>query len=146
MCNMENIDPLTLRTGESIVVVPSQTLSSDEYNLLRSVSIKVVRHLAVVGVCNVQFTLNPLCSEYYVIKVNARLSCSSALASKVTGYPLAYIAAKLALGMSLVELKNTITNETCACFEPNFDYVAVKTPRWDLRQFARCSNKIGSSS
>ena len=143
---MENIDPLGIHTGESIVVAPSQTLSNDEYNLLRSVSIKVVRHLGIVGECNVQFALNPLCSEYYIIEVNARLSRSSALASKATGYPLAYIAAKLALGMSLVELRNSITNVTCACFEPSLDYVAIKIPRWDLRKFVRCSNKIGSSS
>ena len=145
VCNMENIDPLGIHTGESIVVAPSQTLSNEEYNLLRSVSIKVVRHLGIVGECNVQYALNPLRSEYYIIEVNARLSRSSALASKATGYPLAYIAAKLALGMSLVELRNSITNETCACFEPSLDYVAIKVPRWDLRKFVRCSNKIGSS-
>jgi carbamoyl-phosphate synthase/aspartate carbamoyltransferase/dihydroorotase len=143
---MENIDPLGIHTGESIVVAPSQTLSNDEYNLLRSVAIKVVRHLGIVGECNIQFALNPLRSEYYIIEVNARLSRSSALASKATGYPLAYIAAKLALGMSLVELKNSITNVTCACFEPSLDYVAIKVPRWDLRKFVRVSNKIGSSS
>ena len=143
---MENIDPLGIHTGESIVVAPSQTLSNDEYNLLRSVSIKVVRHLGIVGECNVQFALNPSCNEYYIIEVNARLSRSSALASKATGYPLAYIAAKLALGMSLVRLKNSITNVTCACFEPSLDYVTIKVPRWDLSKFIRCSNKIGSSS
>lgn len=143
---MENIDPLGIHTGESIVIAPSQTLSNDEYNLLRSTSIKVVRHLGIVGECNVQYALSPNSSEYYIIEVNARLSRSSALASKATGYPLAYIAAKLALGKSLVELKNTITNETCACFEPSLDYVAIKMPRWDLRKFVRCSNKIGSSS
>ncbi|CAF1336207.1 unnamed protein product [Adineta steineri] len=145
VCNMENIDPLGIHTGESIVVAPSQTLSNDEYNLLRSVSIKVVRHLGIVGECNVQFALNPQCNEYYIIEVNARLSRSSALASKATGYPLAYIAAKLALGMSLVKLRNSITNVTCACFEPSLDYVTIKVPRWDLRKFVRCSNKIGSS-
>ncbi|CAM2704180.1 unnamed protein product [Rotaria socialis] len=145
VCNMENIDPLGIHTGESIVVAPSLTLSNDEYNLLRSIAIKVVRSLGIVGECNVQFALNPCSTEYYIIEVNARLSRSSALASKATGYPLAYIAAKLALGMSLVELKNAITNETCACFEPSLDYVAVKIPRWDLRKFVRCSNKIGSS-
>ncbi|CAF4122334.1 unnamed protein product [Rotaria sp. Silwood2] len=145
VCNMENIDPLGIHTGESIVIAPSQTLSNDEYNLLRSVSIKVVRHLGIVGECNVQFALSPFSNEYYIIEVNARLSRSSALASKATGYPLAYIAAKLALGMSLVELKNSITNETCACFEPSLDYVTIKIPRWDLRKFVRCSNKIGSS-
>ncbi|UJR35525.1 hypothetical protein I4U23_028279 [Adineta vaga] len=145
VCNMENIDPLGIHTGESIVVAPSQTLSNEEYNLLRSVSIKVVRHLGIVGECNVQYALNPSRSEYYIIEVNARLSRSSALASKATGYPLAYIAAKLALGMSLVRLKNSITNETCACFEPSLDYVTIKVPRWDLRKFVRCSNKIGSS-
>ena len=143
---MENIDPLGIHTGESIVVAPSQTLSNDEYNLLRSVSIKVVRHLGIVGECNVQYALNPSRSEYYIIEVHARLSRSSALASKATGYPLAYIAAKLGLGMSLVQLRNSITNETCACFEPSLDYVTIKVPRWDLRKFIRCSNKIGSSS
>ncbi|CAF0784945.1 unnamed protein product [Rotaria sordida] len=145
VCNMENIDPLGIHTGESIVIAPSQTLSNDEYNLLRSVSIKVIRHLGIVGECNVQFALSPFSNEYFIIEVNARLSRSSALASKATGYPLAYIAAKLALGMSLVELKNSITNETCACFEPSLDYVTIKIPRWDLRKFVRCSNKIGSS-
>jgi len=143
---MENIDPLGIHTGESIVVAPSQTLSNDEYNLLRSVAIKVVRHLGIVGECNVQFALNPSSNEYYIIEVNARLSRSSALASKATGYPLAYIAAKLALGTSLVQLRNSITNVTCACFEPSLDYVAIKVPRWDLSKSNQCSNEIESSS
>ena len=129
VCNMENIDPSSLHTDNSIVVAPSHTLSSDEYNVLRSVSIKVVRHLGIVGACNVQFALNPLCIEYYIITVNAGLSCSSASASKATGYPLAYITAKLALGLNLVELTNNITNATFSCFEPSLDYVTIKVPR-----------------
>ncbi|CAF1006251.1 unnamed protein product, partial [Didymodactylos carnosus] len=145
VCNMENIDPLGIHTGESMVVAPSQTLTNEEYNLLRTVSIKVVRHLGIVGECNVQYALDPLSKDYYIIEVNARLSRSSALASKATGYPLAYIAAKLALGMSLVDLKNTVTGCTCACFEPSLDYCVIKIPRWDLNKFVRCSNKIGSS-
>ncbi|HLG75809.1 MAG TPA: ATP-grasp domain-containing protein, partial [Ktedonobacteraceae bacterium] len=130
VCNMENMDPLGIHTGESVVVAPSQTLNNAEYHMLRSASISIVRSLGIVGECNVQFALNPYKSEYYVIEVNARLSRSSALASKVTGYPLAYIAARLALGYSLTELPNKVTGVTQACFEPSLDYLAVKIPRW----------------
>ncbi|KAK3710158.1 hypothetical protein QZH41_010558 [Actinostola sp. cb2023] len=144
VCNMENVDPLGIHTGESIVVAPSQTLNNDEYNMLRSTAIKVIRHLGVIGECNIQYALNPDSKEYYIIEVNARLSRSSALASKATGYPLAYIAAKLALGRPLPELRNSVTNKTTACFEPSLDYVVVKIPRWDLRKFNRVSTKIGS--
>lgn len=132
--------------GDSIVITPSQTLSNDEYNVFRSVSIKVIRHLGIVGECNVRFALDPLSSKYYIIAVNSGLSRSSAFASKATGYPLAYIAAKLALGLSLVDLRNTVTNKTGACFEPNLDYIVIKIPRWDLQKFVGCSNKIGSCS
>ena len=127
VCNMENIDPLGIHTGESIVVAPSQTLTNDEYNVLRSTALKVIRRLGVVGECNIQYAVNPLTLEYYIIEVNARLSRSSALASKATGYPLAYIAAKLAIGYSLVELRNAVTQSTTtACFEPSLDYCVVK--------------------
>jgi carbamoylphosphate synthase large subunit len=147
VCNMENIDPLGFLTGESIVVAPSQTLSNDEFYLLRSVSIKVARYLNIVGECSIQFALNPLCSEYYIMKVNARLSNSSALASKATGYPLAYITAKQALGMSLVELiENRITNETYDCFEPSLDHITGKVPKWNSRELNQHSNKIENSS
>ncbi|KAJ8319880.1 hypothetical protein KUTeg_001467 [Tegillarca granosa] len=149
VCNMENVDPLGIHTGESIVVAPSQTLSNVEYNMLRTTAIKVIRHLGVVGECNIQYALNPESHEYYIIEVNARLSRSSALASKATGYPLAYIAAKLALGIPLPELRNSVTNSkenpTTACFEPSLDYCVVKIPRWDLKKFSRVSTKIGSS-
>ncbi|XP_069114104.1 multifunctional protein CAD-like isoform X2 [Argopecten irradians] len=149
VCNMENVDPLGIHTGESIVVAPSQTLTNVEYNMLRSTAIKVIRHLQVVGECNIQYALNPESQQYYIIEVNARLSRSSALASKATGYPLAYIAAKLALGMSLLDLPNTVTSSkeypTTACFEPSLDYCVVKIPRWDLKKFSRVSTKIGSS-
>ncbi|MFW9951064.1 MAG: carbamoyl-phosphate synthase (glutamine-hydrolyzing) large subunit, partial [Candidatus Thorarchaeota archaeon] len=145
VCNMENIDPLGVHTGESIVVAPSQTLTDEEYNLLRSVAIKVVKHLGVVGECNIQYALNPDSLEYYIIEVNARLSRSSALASKATGYPLAYIAAKLGLGYSLLELKNSITKKTTACFEPSLDYCVVKVPYWDLKKFPFVDKRIGSS-
>lgn len=146
VCNMENIDPLGIHTGESIVVAPSQTLTNEEYNVLRNTALKVIRRLGVVGECNIQYALNPLTLEYYIIEVNARLSRSSALASKATGYPLAYIAAKLALGYSLVELRNSVTQSTTACFEPSLDYCVLKIPRWDLKKFVgRVSNKIGSS-
>lgn len=145
VCNMENFDPLGIHTGESIVVAPSQTLSNDEYNLLRRVAIKVIRHLGVIGECNIQYALNPKSKEYYIIEVNARLSRSSALASKATGYPLAYIAAKLALGIPLPKLKNSVTSSTTACFEPSLDYCVVKVPRWDLNKFQGVSKKIGSS-
>ena len=145
VCNMENLDPLGIHTGESIVVAPSQTLTNREYNKLRSTAVKVIRHLGVVGECNIQYALDPHSEQFYIIEVNARLSRSSALASKATGYPLAYIAAKLALGSSLPELKNSVTGVTTACFEPSLDYCVVKIPRWDLSKFTRVSTKIGSS-
>merc|ERR1711892_476556 len=145
VCNMENVDPLGIHTGESIVVAPSQTLTNSEYNKLRSTAVKVIRHLGVVGECNIQYALDPHSEKFYIIEVNARLSRSSALASKATGYPLAYIAAKLALGSSLPELRNSVTGVTTACFEPSLDYCVVKIPRWDLSKFARVSTKIGSS-
>nr|UPQ64783.1 CAD protein [Plectrocnemia conspersa] len=145
VCNMENVDPLGIHTGESIVVAPSQTLSNKEYNMLRNTAIKVIRHFGVIGECNIQYALNPESEEYYIIEVNARLSRSSALASKATGYPLAYVAAKLALGKSLAEIKNSVTGVTTACFEPSLDYCVVKIPRWDLSKFSRVCPKIGSS-
>jgi carbamoyl-phosphate synthase large subunit len=144
VCNMENFDPLGVHTGESIVIAPSQTLSNKEYHLLRDLSIKTIRHFRIIGECNIQFTLNPENSDYRVIEVNARLSRSSALASKVTGYPLAYIAAKLALGYRLTELKNSITKKTYSCFEPALDYVALKIPRWDMAKFPGVDEQIGS--
>mgnify|MGYP001582857742 CR=1 FL=1 len=144
VCNMENFDPLGIHTGESIVVAPSQTLSNEEYHKLREISIKIIRHLKIIGECNVQFALDPKSADYRVIEVNARLSRSSALASKATGYPLAFIAAKLALGYSLTELPNSITKKTMACFEPAMDYVVVKIPRWDLQKFHKVSKKIGT--
>ncbi|XP_055728633.1 CAD protein-like isoform X4 [Salvelinus fontinalis] len=145
VCNMENIDPLGIHTGESIVVAPSQTLNDYEYNMLRDTAIKVIRHLGIVGECNIQYALNPESEQYYIIEVNARLSRSSALASKATGYPLAYVAAKLGLGIPLPVLKNSVTNQTTANFEPSLDYCVVKVPRWDLSKFLRVSTKIGSS-
>jgi carbamoyl-phosphate synthase large subunit len=144
VCNMENFDPLGIHTGESIVVAPSQTLNNTEYHRLRELSIRIIRHLKVVGECNIQFALDPDSSSYRVIEVNARLSRSSALASKATGYPLAYIAAKLSLGYSLTELRNSVTQTTTACFEPALDYVVVKIPRWDLKKFRNVSKLIGS--
>lgn len=144
VCNMENIDPLGIHTGESIVVAPSQTLSNREYNMLRTTALKVIRHFGVIGECNIQYALNPASEEYYIIEVNARLSRSSALASKATGYPLAYVAAKLALGIPLPEISNSVTGKTTACFEPSLDYCVVKIPRWDLGKFQRVSTKIGS--
>uniref|UniRef100_A0A8C3A592 Carbamoyl-phosphate synthetase 2, aspartate transcarbamylase, and dihydroorotase n=1 Tax=Cyclopterus lumpus TaxID=8103 RepID=A0A8C3A592_CYCLU len=145
VCNMENIDPLGIHTGESIVVAPSQTLNDHEYNMLRNTAIKVIRHLGIVGECNIQYALNPESEQYYIIEVNARLSRSSALASKATGYPLAYVAAKLGLGIPLPQLKNSVTNSTTANFEPSLDYCVVKVPRWDLSKFLRVSTQIGSS-
>ncbi|XP_037937709.1 CAD protein [Teleopsis dalmanni] len=145
VCNMENLDPLGIHTGESIVVAPSQTLSNKEYNMLRSTALKVIRHFGVVGECNIQYALNPNSEEYYIIEVNARLSRSSALASKATGYPLAYVAAKLSLGVALPTIKNSVTGVTTACFEPSLDYCVVKIPRWDLSKFIRVSKNIGSS-
>lgn len=144
VCNMENVDPLGIHTGESIVVAPSQTLSNSEYHKLREIGIRVIRHLGVVGECNIQYALDPFSEEYRVIEVNARLSRSSALASKATGYPLAFIAAKLGMGYGLHELSNAIT-ETSAFFEPALDYIVVKMPRWDLKKFRNVSRKIGSS-
>lgn len=145
VCNMENFDPLGIHTGESIVVAPSQTLSNEEYHQLRHISIQIVRHLGVVGECNVQFALDPHSNDYRVIEMNARLSRSSALASKATGYPLAFIAAKLALGYGLHELPNLVTRTTTAMFEPALDYVVVKIPRWDLNKFVEVNREIGSS-
>ncbi len=145
VCNMENFDPLGIHTGESIVVAPSQTLSNSEYHKLRELAIKIIRHVGIVGECNVQYTLDPNSEDYRVIEVNARLSRSSALASKATGYPLAFIAAKLGLGYSLHELKNSVTKTTTAFFEPALDYVVCKIPRWDLGKFTGVSKQIGSS-
>ncbi len=144
VCNMENVDPMGIHTGESIVVAPSQTLTNSEYHKLREISIKVIRHLGIVGECNIQFALDPHSEDYRIIEVNARLSRSSALASKATGYPLAFVAAKLALGYSLIELENKITKVTKSCFEPALDYIVVKIPRWDLQKFKRVSFEIGS--
>jgi len=145
VCNMENFDPLGIHTGDSIVVAPSQTLSDEDYNMLRTTAVNVIRHLGVVGECNIQYALNPFSQEYCIIEVNARLSRSSALASKATGYPLAYTAAKLGLNIPLNEIKNTVTKSTCACFEPSLDYVVVKIPRWDLKKFTRVSSLLSSS-
>jgi len=144
VCNMENFDPLGIHTGESIVIAPSQTLNNSEYQMLRSIALKVIRHLGIVGECNIQYALNPESEEYRVIEVNARLSRSSALASKATGYPLAHVAAKLALNKSLPEINNAITRVTCADFEPALDYVAVKVPRWDLQKFQHVSDHVTS--
>ncbi|MDO7877420.1 carbamoyl-phosphate synthase (glutamine-hydrolyzing) large subunit [Hymenobacter sp. ASUV-10] len=145
VCNMENFDPIGIHTGESIVVAPSQTLSNREYHKLRSIGIKTIRHLGIVGECNIQYALDPVSEDYRVIEVNARLSRSSALASKATGYPLAFVAAKLSLGYSLAELKNSVTQTTSAFFEPALDYVVVKLPRWDLGKFAGVNRQIGSA-
>ena len=145
VCNMENFDPLGIHTGESIVVAPSQTLSNDEYHMLRQLAIKIIRHIGVIGECNVQYALDPHSQDYRVIEVNARLSRSSALASKATGYPLAFVAAKLGLGYGLHELKNSVTRTTSAFFEPALDYVVCKIPRWDMGKFTGVSKEIGSS-
>ncbi|HOG75966.1 MAG TPA: carbamoyl-phosphate synthase (glutamine-hydrolyzing) large subunit, partial [Candidatus Marinimicrobia bacterium] len=144
ICNMENVDPMGIHTGESIVVAPCQTLSNSESHKLRSIAIKVVRHLGIVGECNIQFALDPRSEDYRVIEVNARLSRSSALASKATGYPIAFIAAKLALGYGLHQLPNKVTRTTTAFFEPALDYIVVKIPRWDLKKFRNVSHRIGS--
>ncbi|MFH1426708.1 MAG: carbamoyl-phosphate synthase (glutamine-hydrolyzing) large subunit [Candidatus Kerfeldbacteria bacterium] len=144
VCNMENFDPMGIHTGESIVIAPSQTLTNEEYHGLRTIALKTVRHLGIVGECNIQYALNPKNGEYRVIEVNARLSRSSALASKATGYPLAWVAAKLSLGYSMLDVQNTITGKTQACFEPALDYVAIKIPRWDLTKFKAASRRIGS--
>ena len=145
VCNMENFDPLGIHTGESIVVAPSQTLTNKDYYFLRELSIKIVRHLGIVGECNVQYAFDPEAMDYRVIEVNARLSRSSALASKATGYPLAFVAAKLGIGYGLFELKNSVTKTTPAFFEPALDYIVCKIPRWDLSKFHGVSRKIGSS-
>ena len=144
VCNMENFDPVGIHTGESIVVAPSQTLNDQEYYSLRQTSIDVIRELKIVGECNIQFALNPKNDEYRIIEVNARLSRSSALASKATGYPLAYVAAKLALGKTLPELRNLVTGKTSAFFEPSLDYIVVKMPRWDLEKLTKVHAEIGS--
>ncbi len=144
VCNMENLDPLGIHTGESIVVAPSQTLNNYQYHFLRKLSLKVIEHLGIIGESNIQFALNPENNDYRVIEVNARLSRSSALASKATGYPLAYIAAKIGLGFNLPELKNSVTLSTSAFFEPALDYIVVKVPRWDLQKFVGAQNIIGS--
>jgi carbamoyl-phosphate synthase large subunit len=144
VCSMENIDPMGIHTGESIVVAPVQTLTASENFKLRSLSIQVIRHLGIIGECNIQFALNPRSEDYRIIEVNARLSRSSALASKATGYPLAFIATKLALGYSLTEVKNMVTQETSACFEPALDYIVLKYPRWDLQKFNKVSLRLGS--
>lgn len=145
VCNMENFDPLGIHTGESIVVAPSQTLSNSEYHKLRALAIKIIRHIGIVGECNVQYALDPNSEDYRVIEVNARLSRSSALASKATGYPLAFVAAKLGLGYGLFDLKNSVTKTTSAFFEPALDYVVVKIPRWDLTKFHGVKRQLGSS-
>jgi len=145
VCNMENFDPLGIHTGESIVVAPSQTLTNSEYHKLRALAIKIIRRIGIVGECNVQYALDPDSEDYRVIEVNARLSRSSALASKATGYPLAFVAAKLGLGYGLFELKNSVTKTTTAFFEPALDYVVCKIPRWDLTKFHGVSHELGSS-
>ncbi len=145
VCNMENFDPLGIHTGESIVVAPSQTLTNSEYHKLRALAIKIIRHIGIVGECNVQYALDPNSEDYRVIEVNARLSRSSALASKATGYPLAFVAAKLGLGYGLFELKNSVTKTTSAFFEPALDYAVVKIPRWDLTKFHGVKRQLGSS-
>ena len=145
VCIMENFDPLGIHTGESIVVAPSQTLSNNEYHKLRALAIKIIRHIGIVGECNVQYALDPASEDYRVIEVNARLSRSSALASKATGYPLAFVAAKLGLGYGLFELKNSVTKTTSAFFEPALDYVVCKIPRWDLSKFHGVNHELGSS-
>jgi len=145
VCNMENFDPMGIHTGESIVIAPSQTLSNAEYHLLRTAAINVVRHLGIVGECNIQYALDPFSHQYYIIEVNPRLSRSSALASKATGYPLAAVAAKIALGINLPQIRNAVTQKTTACFEPSLDYCVVKIPKWDLKKFTRVSSLLGSS-
>lgn len=145
VCNMENFDPLGIHTGESIVVAPSQTLSNDDYHMLRELAIKIIRHVGIIGECNVQYAYDPKSMDYRVIEVNARLSRSSALASKATGYPLAFVAAKLGLGYGLFDLKNSVTKVTSAFFEPALDYIVCKIPRWDLGKFHGVNREIGSS-
>ncbi len=144
VCNMENLDPMGVHTGDSIVVAPSQTLTNREYNLLRETGQRVIRALGIIGECNIQFAVDPTSEDYRVIEVNSRLSRSSALASKATGYPIAYIAAKLSIGYTLPELTNKITGVTTACFEPSLDYIVVKIPRWDFQKFRKASREIGT--
>jgi len=145
VCNMENFDPLGIHTGDSIVMAPSQTLSNEEYHMLRETAVKVVRHLGIIGECNIQYALHPTSLEYCIIEVNARLSRSSALASKATGYPLAFVAAKLCLGIPMTEVQNNVTKKTQACFEPSLDYIVTKVPRWDMSKFEKVSTEIGSA-
>ena len=145
VCNMENFDPLGIHTGESIVIAPSQTLTNSEYHKLRALAIKIIRHIGIVGECNVQYAFDPESEDYRVIEVNARLSRSSALASKATGYPLAFVAAKLGMGYGLFELNNSVTKTTSAFFEPALDYVVCKIPRWDLNKFRGVDRELGSS-
>ena len=145
VCNMENFDPLGIHTGESIVIAPSQTLSNSDYHKLRELAIRIIRHIGIVGECNVQYAYDPESEDYRVIEVNARLSRSSALASKATGYPLAFVAAKLGLGYGLFDLKNSVTKTTSAFFEPALDYVVCKIPRWDLGKFHGVDKELGSS-
>ncbi|MCK4944411.1 MAG: carbamoyl-phosphate synthase large subunit, partial [Candidatus Aminicenantes bacterium] len=144
VCTMENVDPMGIHTGESIVVAPVQTLTASENFKLRELAIRTIRHLDIVGECNIQFAFDPRSDDYRIIEVNARLSRSSALASKATGYPLAFIAAKLAVGFSLTEVENKITGQTFACFEPAMDYIALKYPRWDLQKFRNVKLNLGS--
>src|SRR6267143_83695 len=144
VCNMENLDPMGIHTGDSIVVAPSQTLTNREFNNLRSIAQRVIRALGIIGECNIQFALDPQSEDFRVIEVNSRLSRSSALASKATGYPIAYIAAKISIGYTLPELTNKITGVTSACFEPSLDYIVVKAPRWDFRKFRNASTGIGT--
>ena len=144
VCNMENIDPVGVHTGDSIVVAPSQTLTDEEYQMLRSASLAIISALDVVGGCNIQFALDPFSKQYYVIEVNPRVSRSSALASKATGYPIAKMAAKLAVGYTLDELKNPLTGSTYASFEPALDYVIVKFPRWPFDKFKHADRTLGT--
>jgi len=144
VCSMENLDPMGIHTGDSIVVAPVQTLSAKENFKLRSIGIKLIRHLGVIGECNIQYALSPTSDDYRIIEVNARLSRSSALASKATGYPLAFVATKLAIGYNLNEIENIITKETSSCFEPALDYVVLKFPRWDLQKFLKVNTELGS--
>ena len=142
---MENFDPLGIHTGDSIVMAPSQTLSDEEYHMLRDTAIKVVRHLGIIGECNIQYALHPTSLEYAIIEVNPRLSRSSALASKATGYPLAFVAAKLCLGIPMTKVINSVTKKTQAAFEPSLDYIVTKIPRWDMSKFEGVSKQIGSA-
>src|SRR5512136_2818845 len=144
VCNMENFDPMGVHTGDSIVVAPSQTLSDKEYQMLRSASLNIIRSLGIEGGCNVQLALDPDSFQYYVIEVNPRVSRSSALASKATGYPIAKVAAKIAIGMHLDEIKNAVTGKTYASFEPTLDYVVVKIPRWPFDKFNLANRTLGT--